>query len=120
MLRGQLIEREALLRVLQDPGFTDLVEAAREMVAEERWQRQAQLADKHRSLIFASQGTITCFSSSFPGVVIIIISSSSIFVIIIIIIIIVCLHHHYHHNCHYHHQQQTRQCQVGAGIWPSS
>ncbi|XP_076469710.1 uncharacterized protein LOC143300038 [Babylonia areolata] len=51
--RRQLVERELLLRVLQDPGFGDLVEAAALMAVEERWQRQAQLADKYHTLNFS-------------------------------------------------------------------
>ncbi|KAL8585441.1 hypothetical protein ACOMHN_024602 [Nucella lapillus] len=54
MQRRQAVERELLLRVLQDPGFGDLVEAAGLMVAEERWQRQGQLGDRHTSLNLAT------------------------------------------------------------------
>ncbi|KAK7499548.1 hypothetical protein BaRGS_00009200, partial [Batillaria attramentaria] len=50
MLRRQSSDRELLLRLLQDAGFGDLVEAASLMAAEERWQRQAQLAEKHHIL----------------------------------------------------------------------
>ncbi|XP_070192500.1 trichohyalin-like isoform X3 [Littorina saxatilis] len=55
MLRRQAVERELLLRVLQDPGFSELVEAAAgSMEAEERWQRLAYLAEKQKKLDFST------------------------------------------------------------------
>ena len=60
ILRRQAVERELLLQVLQDPGFGDLVEAAAgSMEPEERWQRLAQLAEKHQNLNLSTPGK--CF-----------------------------------------------------------
>ena len=60
ILRRQAVERELLLQVLQDPGFGDLVEAAAgSMEPEERWQRLAQLAEKHQNLDLSTPGK--CF-----------------------------------------------------------
>lgn len=59
MLRRQAVERELLLRVLQDPGFSELVEAAAgSMEAEERWQRLAYLAEKQKKLDFSTPGKL--------------------------------------------------------------
>lgn len=58
VLRRQASERESLLRILQDPTFSDLVEAAAMMASEERWYRQRCLSDKHQCLDLSGAGVV--------------------------------------------------------------